>query len=515
MGPEPVGQTTRSAGRRPRRSPARFAPLRGRSALGALVAALALPALGGSVSAQGVTDPPANMARTAAMTLACQSGSQLACQQAVVAAIDQARAAEGVGPLVLPANYDSLNVPEQLLVLADLERVDRGLPGFSGLSSALDALASSGAQAGTDPTGPAGSTWGSNWAGGEASALLADYDWMYDDGPGSPNMDCTAAQPGGCWDHRNNILGDYGPEPSMGAAEAIVDGVTSMTEVFSSAPPGQLDFSMPAGAAPVPEQPAGQGEAPPNEGLLQIASNGTVFSSSFSSGGTALALAAPRVRAGGPIVGVEAAPDGRGYWEVSSSGAVFNFGDAKFYGSTVPLHLRQRVVGMAVARAGKGYWLATANGGVYSYGDAHFFGTPRGHAGSFVVGIVASPLGKGYWLFTSHGAVYSFGRARFFGPDHRLALSAPVVGMAATHDGHGYWLVTKKGRVYAFGDAKDFGGSHVRGTVVGIAVPPVGNGYWLALRDGAVLSFGGAALLAGRVAGRAQRATSVVGVAAA
>jgi len=171
------------------------------------------------------------------MDQACAQGTATACQLAVVWGIDQARASEGVRPLELPSNYDSLSVAAQLLVLTNLERVDRGLPGFTGLSAPLDHLANKGATANSDPNGPAGRVWGSNWAGGEASALLADYDWMYNDGLGSPNLDCTTATPNGCWDHRLIILSNYGPHPSMGAAWTKVDGVTSLTELLASAPP--------------------------------------------------------------------------------------------------------------------------------------------------------------------------------------------------------------------------------------------------------------------------------------
>ena len=48
---------------------------------------------------------------------------------------------------------------------------------------------------------------------------------MYDDGPHSPNMDCTSATASGCWDHRRNILSNYGPHPAVGAAATKVDGV--------------------------------------------------------------------------------------------------------------------------------------------------------------------------------------------------------------------------------------------------------------------------------------------------
>jgi len=216
-------------------------------AIMALLAAAVVPTLGWAQSARGdaLTNPPANIPRTAAIDQACGSGTGLPCQQAVVESIDKARAAEGVGPLMLPPDYVGLTVPQQLLVLANRERVDRGLPGLAGLSTQLDALALQGASTNRDPLGPSDTSWGSNWASGEATALLADYDWMYDDGYGSPNMDCTSPRSNGCWDHRLNVLGNYGPHPSMGAAAARVDGVTSMTELFSSGRAGHLDYSFP------------------------------------------------------------------------------------------------------------------------------------------------------------------------------------------------------------------------------------------------------------------------------
>lgn len=222
--------------RRNRKNRSRIAPI----ALTLIATVAALPLLGSTAQAQtrasALANPSFNVPRTAAMEQACGQGPTADCQAAVVWGIDQARAAEGVGPLHLPSDYDTLNVPAQLLVLTDLERVDRGLPGFTALSANLDGLAKTGAVANTDPNGPAGRTWGSNWAGGEPSALLADYDFMYNDGVGSPNLDCTRATPNGCWDHRVNILSDYGLHPSMGAAATKVDGVTSLTELLASGP---------------------------------------------------------------------------------------------------------------------------------------------------------------------------------------------------------------------------------------------------------------------------------------
>ncbi len=218
------------------------------AALTFLAAASALPLAASAAQAQphreALADPPANVPRTQAMSLACRNVSGGGCQTAVLHAIDRARAGEGVGPLQLPGDYAGLTTAQQLFVLADVERVSRGLPGFTGLSSSLDGLAATGASTDSDPVGPTGFSWGSNWAGGEASALLADYDWMYDDGLGSPNLDCSRTSSNGCWDHRQNILGDYGSRPAMGAASTKVDGVTSMTEVFSSGRAGVLEFTL-------------------------------------------------------------------------------------------------------------------------------------------------------------------------------------------------------------------------------------------------------------------------------
>jgi hypothetical protein len=184
------------------------------------------------------------------MAQACAATSGPVCQDAVVGAIDRARAREGVRPMVLPTGFDHLSAVAQLLVLADLERTDRGLPGFPGLSSALDHAAAVAASRAADPVGPPGTTWGANMAVGYPTALQADYAWMYDDGPGSPNLACSAAHPAGCWGHRRNILGDYGPDPSMGAAVRVNGpagtGYVTMTQLFVGQPAGPLALRLPS-----------------------------------------------------------------------------------------------------------------------------------------------------------------------------------------------------------------------------------------------------------------------------
>jgi ribosomal protein L24E len=481
------------------------------------------------VSSAALTDPPANVPRTAAMALACSNGPQ-DCQQAVVQAIDQARAGEGIGPLELPPYYDSITTAAQLLVLANLERTDRGLPGFAGLSSKLNGLSLSAASMDTDPDGPSGTTWGSNWAGGEASALLADYDWVYDDGPGSPNMDCTSALSSGCWDHRRNVLGDYGPHPAMGAAMTAVKGVTSMTELFTSGPPGQLDYTLPRTGAPQLVVPStleiGTTPGVANSAMLTVKDGGGSFEASASvsgvgglwsvtpscnvSAGSACHLFvtfAPRQQGPAAATVTVDLPDrsdqvgvngyaGRGYWEATQKGAVFAYAGGGFRGSAVGLRLAKPIVGMSATPDGGGYWEVAADGGVFSYGDARFYGSAAKYRlkGS-IVGMAATLDGKGYWLVERNGNVFSFGDAKFYGPAAGMRLAGPVVGIVPTRNGRGYWLGTVNGNVFSFGDAKFYGPSvqlHLGQPVVGMARTAVGNGYWLVSADGRVFSFGDA-----------------------
>ena len=180
--------------------------------------------------------PPANIAETPDFASACrQSGNQsAACISATIQATTAARAHEGLGAMVLPSNFAALTPGEQLFVLADIERVDRGLPAIVGMVAQLNTDAQNAAAANTDPTPssvPPGSTvtsWASDWAEA-AGALGSNYNWMYDDGPGSGDIDCTPSTPSACWGHRDNILGFNASQVAashgvlaMGAAEATV-----------------------------------------------------------------------------------------------------------------------------------------------------------------------------------------------------------------------------------------------------------------------------------------------------
>lgn len=146
-----------------------------------------------------------------------------------LSAIDACRAAEGLGPLVLPSNFSSLTPVQQGFVVMNLERVNRGLPAIVGLSATLNSFAADGASAGTDPDFPAGGASGGGIWAGAYSILQADYLWMYADGPGGSNLDCTSGNSSGCWGHRDIILWDRTAGPLVsGGGFATAGGTDSL-----------------------------------------------------------------------------------------------------------------------------------------------------------------------------------------------------------------------------------------------------------------------------------------------
>lgn len=168
--------------------------------------------------------------------------------QFTLQALDVCRAKEHVGPLVLPSNFAALNKPDELLVLIDLERVNRGLEPIVGLSGALNRLAAAGARAGEDPPFPHGGYSGAGgiWFGG-SSVIAADYGWMYDDGPKGLdlNADCPRSGSKYCWLHRDIILwkGPGGPLIGGGGYARGPDGGSYAFEVLSGYKQTGLKFT--------------------------------------------------------------------------------------------------------------------------------------------------------------------------------------------------------------------------------------------------------------------------------
>ena len=143
------------------------------------------------------------------------------CTAQQLQALNSAQESEGIIPVVLPTNWNSLTIPEQLFVLVDLERVDRGLPPYLGINAALSAATVKPALLNQDPTVAPGfhiainsNGWyalGGVWAGAY-SPLDSVFGWFYSDGWGGSraatfNFDCTSAKSLGCWGHRDELLG--------------------------------------------------------------------------------------------------------------------------------------------------------------------------------------------------------------------------------------------------------------------------------------------------------------------
>ena len=155
---------------------------------------------------------PANIAPQPDFLQSC-SGSKyddsLSCVAATLQAIANGRSHEGLPPMVLPRNWSQLTPGQQIFVTTNLERTARGMAPLTAMATSLDQAALQGAAKNIDPGPPGGfpySQWGSNWAGAVGNPLEAMYFWMYDDGPSSANIDCTATNQTGCWGHRENIL---------------------------------------------------------------------------------------------------------------------------------------------------------------------------------------------------------------------------------------------------------------------------------------------------------------------
>jgi len=292
--------------------------------------------------------------------------------------------------------------------------------------------------------------------------------------------------------------------PSSGAPSAVpvqlpVRPLTTPLVVFALLVASVVTFVLappsPAAAASAPA-PAPRGVAlvatPDGGGYWIATSTGGVYA--FGDAHYYGSMSGQALNA--PIVGMAATPSGNGYWLVASDGGIFSYGDAGFFGSAGALPLNKPIVGMTATRSGNGYWLVASDGGVFSYGDASFYGSTGSiHLNKPVVGMSSTPTGHGYWLVASDGGIFSYGDATFLGSTGSIHLNQPVVGMATTSTGHGYWLVASDGGIFSYGDAGFWGSTgsiHLNQPVVGMAPAASASGYWLVAADGGVFTFGSA-----------------------
>jgi hypothetical protein len=169
----------------------------------------------------------------------------------------------------------------------------------------------------------------------------------------------------------------------------------------------------------------------------------------------------------------------------ASDGGIFNYGDARFFGSLGNVHLNRPIVGMAATPSGLGYWMVASDGGIFSFGDARFYGSLGNiHLNRPIVGMASSPSGRGYWLVASDGGIFTFGDATFRGSTGAFKLASPVVGMASTPDGLGYWLAAGDGGVFAFGSAPYLGRGYQSSFDPVIGIASAGWSYRLVAADG-------------------------------
>ncbi|MCL4445471.1 MAG: Ig domain-containing protein [Actinobacteria bacterium] len=172
--------------------------------------------------------------------------------------------------------------------------------------------------------------------------------------------------------------------------------------------------------------------------------------------------------------GVGSASYSGGYWIATSTGAVYSCGDAPFYGSLVTAGVTplKPVVGIAAAPDDKGYYEVASDGGVFAFGPgANFYGSMGGQTlNKPIVGVATTPQG-GYYEVASDGGVFSFGPgANFYGSTGCLSLNQPIVGIEVASN------TTTVGTETACGSTN----------------PDAPGGYRLIARDGGVFSFGNA-----------------------
>jgi ribosomal protein L24E len=453
-------------------------------------------------------NPPANIAPSPNFLEDCSGSSydnSTTCTTDTLAAIANGREAEGLPGMILPTDWYSLTPQEQLFVATNLERTVRGLPALSAMATSLDQSAATGAADSNDPSPQAGfpwTQWGSNWAGAVGNPLEAIYFWMYDDGPGSNNIDCTASNQSGCWGHRDNVLLNLACTPcemGTGFDPTGYEGYPGWAELLvdtSGAP--AVDFSWSQVTPYLPGNAGGAGLTAPAVGIASTPDGGGYWVASANGGVFAFGDATYYNSLAGialtkPIVGIASTPDGHGYWLVASDGGIFAFGDAGYYGSMGGHPLTRPVVGIASTPDGHGYWEVASDGGIFAFGDARFYGSMGGHPlDKPVVGIAPAPGGAGYWEVASDGGIFAFGDAPFHGSTGNLRLVKPVVAMEPTADGKGYWMVASDGGIFAFGDATfhgSTGGVALVSPVIGMTASAQ-VGYWLAAADGGVFSFG-------------------------
>jgi hypothetical protein len=303
----------------------------------------------------------------------------------------------------------------------------------------------------------------------------------------------------------------YGP-PASGVTGfppvAIGSGATSST---TTAPPGGQPTTGGPGVALSPAEAGGYWLASSDGGVF-------AFGGARFFGSVVTARRRPV-----DITGIAATPDHKGYWLVGSDGGVFAFGDARFFGSLPELRARHAsagahpipsapIVGITSTEGGHGYYLVSSEGAVYAFGDARFAGSCGylyGGCPSQTRALVADGTGRGYWLVLADASSEAFGDAPALRDRVCLgeALSTQVEAAVGSPDGRGYWALLGNGTTCRAGDATGIGiwaayaAAPFGNPAVAMVTTDKGAGAWLVFANGDVSPYG-TALDLGDLAGK-------------
>jgi len=157
-----------------------------------------------------------------------------------------------------------------------------------------------------------------------------------------------------------------------------------------------------------------------------------------------------------PFNAMDGPPGNVGYWTVTSTGKVYEFGNVSHYGDLYTIAVAPPSDPIKdIERSGDnlGYWLLGVYGDVYAFGSAVHGGNGTGGAG-YVGFLDMSRRGTSnseYWLLRSDGVVQNFGGAPHYG--NAPTTNGIPVSIDSTASGNGYYILTTTGKVYTFGDA--------------------------------------------------------------
>jgi IPT/TIG domain len=460
-----------------------------------------------------------------------------ACIDSVLHNINYARSLEGLGSMVLPSTYASDTVAQQQLIITDEERGDRGLSQYSGLDATLDAAALAGAHNNTDPAAPSGfSGPGGSIFAQDYTPLGADFAWMYDDGPGGTNVECSPTVSTGCWGHRDIILGAW-TNTAHSTAE-LGDGDTpsgQYAQIFANQhnPADTLVDPIVASSLPTPATAAAPDVVQVLPASTSTATAGTPVTIEGNYFGTS-----PRVFFGGvPATNVTVAPQtggtqltadapadpGPGTHQVvvtvvtgsgsSSSTGMTQVNEFTYLPASAPVitsvtpNTGPSVPSGSVTISGSNLTQGAVPivdfGGTVSIGSMTYRATqitttipPAMTTGT--VDITVTTSAGTSTISSADRYTYTSAMVPSTTTTTTTTSAPPVTSPPSPPPPaptHGYWLVGSDGGIFTFGSAQFYGSTgslRLQRPVVGITPTRDRGGYWLVGSDGGIFAFGDA-----------------------